>query len=115
MRVVYLNPCGTMGGAEICLMDMLLSVRAAEPGWDLSLVLGKDGPLADHARAAGVEVISAPFPGPLGRLGDSGKGPLGALWSCARATTEAVRYGRQLGRIVADLRPDVIHTNGFKM
>ncbi|MBV9770679.1 MAG: glycosyltransferase family 4 protein [Bryobacterales bacterium] len=115
MRVVYLNPCGQMGGAEICLMDMLGSIRAADPGCQLCLVLGEPGPLAGHAEAAGVEVIVAPFPRALGRLGDSGAGPLAALWSCFRAGLQTFRYARALKRLLARVEPDIVHTNGFKM
>jgi hypothetical protein len=115
MRIVFLNPCGQMGGAEICLMDMFMSIRSAEPDWRLSLVLGEDGPLADHAKAAGVEVIVAPFPRPLARLGDSGGGRIRALWASLKAVASTVRYASTLTRILAKLNPNVIHTNGFKM
>jgi glycosyltransferase involved in cell wall biosynthesis len=115
MRVVYLNPCGTMGGAELSLMDLLGSVRAAEPTWKLSLVLGEDGPLVEQAEAAGVEVIVAPFPGALGRLGDSGGARIRALWSCLKAVAGTLGYASQLRRKLRDLGPDIVHTNGFKM
>jgi glycosyltransferase involved in cell wall biosynthesis len=104
-----------MGGAEICLVDMLLSVRAAQPGWQLCLVVGEDGPLAGHARAAGVHVIVAPFPRRLARLGDSGNGPLQAVWSSMKAAAATLRYAWNLRRTMAELQPAVIHTNGFKM
>lgn len=115
MRLVYLNPCGQMGGAEICLIDMLVSIRAAEPEWQCALVLGEDGPLAERAKAAGVPVIVAPFPRMLGRLGDSGGSVLAALWQSAKAAAGAVRYAFELKRTLQQLQPDVIHTNGFKM
>ena len=51
MRIVYLNPSGTLGGAETSLRELLANVRVAEPSWELWLVLGEDGPLAaDRAR-----------------------------------------------------------------
>lgn len=115
MRVVYLNPCGQMGGAEICLIDMLVSIRSAEPDWHLCVVVGEDGPIVQEAKAAGVSVIVAPFPRALARLGDSGGGPVRALWSCLRAAAGTVRYGIRMRRILGELQPDVIHTNGFKM
>src|SRR3984957_8959418 len=115
MRVLYLSPCGQMGGAEICLMDMLESVGQAQPGWQLCLLLGEDGPLAHQADSAGVDVTVAAFPRTLARLGDSGSGKLYALWSCIKAAAGAVRYAVSLKRILAQQRPDVIHTNGFKM
>jgi glycosyltransferase involved in cell wall biosynthesis len=115
MRVVYLNPCGQMGGAEMSLMDLLVSMRAAEPMWQFWLLLGEDGPLVDQAKAAGVRVIVAPFPRALARLGDSGSGPLPALWSCLKAAAGTIRYALNLRRTLAELQPDIVHTNGFKM
>src|SRR5271156_5948574 len=101
MRVVYLNPLGQMGGGEMSLMDLLISMRAAEPSWQFSLVLGEDGPLVKQANAAGVNVIVAPYPRALAKLGDSGHGTLGALWSCFKASAGMVRYTSQLRRALA--------------
>jgi glycosyltransferase involved in cell wall biosynthesis len=115
MRVVYLNPCGQIGGAEMSLLDVLASMRAAEPGWEFWLVLGEDGPLVEQATAAGVHVIVAPFPPGLARLGDSGSGPAAALRSCLRAAAGTFRYALQLRRALLELQPDIVHTNGFKM
>ncbi len=115
MRVVYLNPCGQMGGAEMSLMDLLVSMRAAEPAWQFWLLLGEDGPLVEQAKAAGAQVIVAPFPDGLARLGDSGKGPIGALWSCFQAAAGTIRYAWKLRRTLRELQPDIVHTNGFKM
>jgi glycosyltransferase involved in cell wall biosynthesis len=115
MRVAYLNPCGQMGGAEMSLMDVLLSIRAAEPTWECWLVLGEDGPLVEQAKAAGVRVMVAPFPDGLARLGDSGSGPLGALWACVKAAAGTIRYAFDLRRMLSELQPDIVHTNGFKM
>ena len=69
MRILYLNPCGQMGGAETSLHELLASIRHAKPDWDLWLVLGEDGPLAQRARALGVQVIVAPFPPRAGKVG----------------------------------------------
>jgi glycosyltransferase involved in cell wall biosynthesis len=115
MRVVYLNPCGQLGGAEISLMDLIISMRAAEPVWEYYLVLGESGPLVDRAKAAGARVIVAPFPRALARLGDSGGGLAGAVLSCLTAAGATVRYAFQLRRKLAELQPDIVHANGFKM
>jgi len=48
-------------------------------------------------------------------LGDSGSGPLGALWSCLKAAAGTIRYVLHLRRTLAELQPDIVHTNGFKM
>jgi glycosyltransferase involved in cell wall biosynthesis len=115
MRIVYLNPSGQLGGAEISLMDLVISMRAAEPAWEYCLVLGESGPLVDRAEAAGARVIVAPFPWALARLGDSGGGLAGVLLSCLTAVAATVRYAFQLRRKLAELQPDIVHTNGFKM
>jgi glycosyltransferase involved in cell wall biosynthesis len=113
VQIVYLNPCGKLGGAETSLREVLTSIRAAEPDWELWLVLGEDGPLATIARDLGVRVIVQPFPAELGRLGDSGGGV--ALWPLCKAAGATAKYARGLSRLLRQIRPDIIHTNGFKM
>lgn len=115
MRILYLNPCGQMGGAETSLRELLASLRAVQPGWELWLVLGEDGPLASKARELGVKVVVEPFPAAVGRLGDAGRDPLAVLRSVPKAIAGTIRYRRRLARIYGDVKPDVIHTNGLKM
>jgi glycosyltransferase involved in cell wall biosynthesis len=112
VRIVYLNPCGKLGGAETSLRELLAGVRAAAPDWELCLVLGEDGRLAAIARDLGVRVIVQPFPPELGRLGDT-RGA--ALWSLCKAAGPTAHYARRLAALLRELRPDIIHTNGFKM
>ena len=115
MRVVYLNPCGQLGGAEISLLDLLAGIRAAEPRWDLHLVLGEDGPLVERAQALGVRVVVAPFPGALARFGDSAGQPVAMLGRALQAAAGTVFYLTKLRRILMTIKPDIIHSNGFKM
>ena len=113
MRIVYLNPCGKCGGAETSLREILRSLRLAEPSWDLWLVLGEDGPLAGIARDLGVQVVVEPFPAQVGRLGDADR--RASFWSLLRAAAATAGYARRLRRLLRELDPSVIHTNGFKM
>jgi glycosyltransferase involved in cell wall biosynthesis len=113
MRIVYLNPSGRLGGAETSLRELLASVRAAEPAWELWLILGEDGPLANIARELGVQVLVMPFPPALARLGDSGR--WAAVLGSLRASVAAGKYARRLARCLRGIQPDIIHTNGFKM
>jgi glycosyltransferase involved in cell wall biosynthesis len=113
VRIVYLNPVGQLGGAETSLRELLASVRAAEPGWELWLVLGEDGPLAGIARDLGVKVMVKPFPPAVARLGDTGR--WGALVGLFRAAGATAIYARGLAGWLAEIQPDIIHTNGFKM
>ncbi len=115
MRVLYLNPCGQMGGAETSLLELLRSVRMAEPDWELWLLLGEDGPLAGKAREVGVHVSVAPFPRALARTGDISPGSLTAVGSLLLAAGGAALYASRLATAIRRIAPDVIHTNGFKM
>ncbi len=76
-------------------------------------MLGEDGPLADIARGLGVNVLVKPFPPALARLGDAGR--LASLAGFLKAALPAARYARGLVRWLAQIEPDLIHTNGFKM
>ncbi|HUI78996.1 MAG TPA: glycosyltransferase family 4 protein [Bryobacteraceae bacterium] len=115
MRILYLNPCGQMGGAETSLLELLRSMRAAVPDWELWLVLGEDGPLAGKAQELGVRLRLAPFPRSLARTGDIAPRSVAAFGSLAWSAYGAVRYASQLATAIRQIAPDVIHTNGLKM
>jgi glycosyltransferase involved in cell wall biosynthesis len=121
VRVVYLNSSGGAGGLESALGDVLASVRAAEPRWDLRLIVPDEGALAARARGLGVGVTVLPYPESLARLGDAaavgvegvgGRARLAAGLAAASAAT--ARYAWGLGRVLRRLAPDVLHTHGLK-
>lgn len=116
MRVTYLSVSDQLGGSEMMLLQTLAEVRRREPGWTFAVILPGVGPLAAAAAAAGADVRVVPMPAPLKRLGE---------WSAARrrsalgarlalAAVSIVRYQGAMQRALDDLRPDVIHSNGFK-
>ncbi len=115
MRILYLSPTGKLGGAETSLRELLGSVREAAADWELCLVLGEDGPLSADARERGVDTLIVPFPRALARLGDSQKNPLSVVAALVKAIAGTLKYKRKLARIIESKRPDIIHTNGFKM
>ena len=123
MRIVFLNPTAQIGGAERSLLDFMASLRQAQPAWPLNLVTGDSGPLVDACKAIGVPARVAQLPNELARLGDAGAGgPAGQelskavlLGRLAFASVAAARYARTLRRLLDELKPDLIHTNGFKM
>lgn len=116
MRIVHLSACAQMGGAETSLLELLRSVRLTQPGWDLRLVLGEEGPLRSKVEALGIKTEVVPFPKALARMGDSGlAGKLGASMGMARAVTAAAAYRKRLRRVLSVLRPQLIHATGFKM
>ncbi|HEX8390713.1 MAG TPA: glycosyltransferase family 4 protein [Longimicrobium sp.] len=120
MKIVYLSASGALGGAERALLDLLASLRSAQPSWSLCVVAGEDGPLLGRVRELGVESRLLPFPRALSSLGDAGSaaggmGRAGLLAGMAAAGPAAAAYALRLRRMLGDLAPDIIHTNGFKM
>jgi glycosyltransferase involved in cell wall biosynthesis len=119
MRVMYLNPSGQLGGAETSLLEILASLRHAQPAWTLHLLMAAEGPLTARVAALGVSTTVLPFPPSVARLGESSGASAGHrsrfLWQVARSAAPIAAY---LGRIRAAIRefaPDVLHTNGLKM
>jgi len=123
MKVAYLNPSGQIGGAEACLLDILASVRAAEPEWPLRLIVASEGPLVRRATTLGVPTTVVPFPPALARLGEAGTGRNATgrvrrillLRKLLSAGPAVAVYVRQLRRALGEIAPDVVHTNGLKM
>jgi glycosyltransferase involved in cell wall biosynthesis len=123
VKIVYLNPTGQLGGAERVLLDLLASLRAVKPDWSTQLIVASEGPLAERAFALGVPTTVLPFPPSIARIGDSQAG--GARASRVRRLTllprlglaigAATSYVRELHKILGQMEPDVLHTNGFKM
>src|SRR5271154_6758655 len=74
MKILYLNPTGQLGGAERSLLDVIESLRTAEPDWTLALIVGGDGPLVERARALEVATTVVGLPDSIERIGDAGAG-----------------------------------------
>jgi glycosyltransferase involved in cell wall biosynthesis len=122
MRVMYLNPTGQLGGAESSLVDILASLRLAEPSWPLHLLAASDGPLIHRVRSLGVTAEVLPFPPAIARLGEHGADRSDGLGGTVRfaaqfalAAAHAVGYRASLGRAVDAFDPAIVHTNGLKM
>jgi glycosyltransferase involved in cell wall biosynthesis len=120
VRIVFLNPGAELGGAETALLDLLAAVREARPTWTMTLVTSAEGPLVARAAALGVPSIPLTFPKSLASLGEwgsrgsvAGRLQLGA--ALGRASVPTMRYVSRLRRHLAELAPDVVHTNGLKM
>ena len=100
MKIVYLNSLGQVGGAEGVLLDLLAAVREAEPGWSLRLIVPAAGPLAERARALGVETEVLELPPSLARLGEyaarSGVGRAALAGRLLASSPEVARYVRRL-------------------
>jgi glycosyltransferase involved in cell wall biosynthesis len=123
MKILYLNPGGSLGGAERALLDLMASVREAKPNWKLALIAGSDGQLIEEASALGVTTEVLPFPAILAAVGDAGAGgPAGnqtGAWSIVArlgaASPAVAMYVRRLANAISAVTPDLVHSNGFKM
>jgi glycosyltransferase involved in cell wall biosynthesis len=116
MRLLLLNPIGQIGGAERVLLTLIEGIRATRADVQMHLVALDDGPLCERARALGVDVTVIQA-GALRELGDSGARERGKLGLAARAVVAAPTVWsvvRQLRAAIAQLAPDVIHSNGIK-
>ncbi|HZM60660.1 MAG TPA: glycosyltransferase family 4 protein [Vicinamibacterales bacterium] len=120
MSIVFLSPTAQRGGSEAALLELLAGLRESHPSWSLDVVVASDGPLVGGVKALGVPVHVLPFPQSLARLGDwsVGRGVgarVGFMLRCAGLAWPAARYLHRLRAVLRDRRPNVIHTNGFKM
>jgi glycosyltransferase involved in cell wall biosynthesis len=118
MRVLFLNPVGTVGGAERVLLTAVAGLRRAEPGWPVRVLTLADGPLAGEVRALGAEAEVVPLPAALARLGDSqlrgGGGRLALAGRAALAAPRALGYVARARAAVRRYAPDLVHSNGIK-
>jgi glycosyltransferase involved in cell wall biosynthesis len=116
MNLLYFNPVGSIGGAEMCLLDLLGSTTRARPDWRLAVVLGDDGPLRGAVEALGVRCLVEQMPDAVSLLGDAGRGGAKGklLARMAASTLPALAYGSRLRRLFRSERLDLIQTNGMK-
>jgi len=121
VRILYLSPTASLGGAERVLLTVLAAAREARPAPALRLIVPDAGPLAERAAALGVETEVLPLPGDLAGLGDSSlrdRRGLRAWWGLLRrlllAPPAARRYARTLAAAMRAWAPDLVHSNGIK-
>ncbi len=62
MKLLYFNPVGSIGGAEMCLLDLMASTARSRPDWRLAVLLGGDGPLRGAVEALGIRCLVEPMP-----------------------------------------------------
>ena len=122
MRVMYLNPTGQLGGAESSLVDILASLRHAEPSWALHLLAASDGPLIGRVRSLAATAEVLPFPPAIARIGEHRAAASGGAADTARfalqialASPASVWYRAALRRAIDAFNPAIVHTNGLKM
>lgn len=116
--VLFLNPSGTLGGAERSLLDLIASLRAAEPKLDVGVIVGGEGPLLAEGERLGARMHLLPLPERLARVGDHGLVGVNAFIGRAPALLgagAALRtYSRELLGAVRSFSPSLVHSNGIK-
>lgn len=119
MKIAYLNPGGTIGGAEMCLLDVLASLPAVAPHAAPLVILGGDGPLRGEIEALGILCEVLPLPNEIARLGDAGATRFAQKFALARRGLASVAatyaYTRKLARTLRAHRVDLVQSNGMKM
>lgn len=114
MRVLYLSPSASLGGAERALLEGIRALRSLEPTWPIGLISLDHGPLNADARASGVETLELPVPEVFAAAGETGRGRAATLLQLTKAARPLATYARELQREIRRWRPDVVHSNGVK-
>jgi glycosyltransferase involved in cell wall biosynthesis len=122
VKVLYLNTTGSLGGAEMCLLDVMAALRRSRPDWSLGLIAGEDGPLRHEAEALGVPCRVLPLPPALARMGDAGlkdragkpRGRFALALAAAPAAAPLALYVARLHQAIREAKPDRVQTNGMK-
>lgn len=116
MRIAFVSVSDQLGGSEIVLLDLLNQVGRLRPSWILHLIAPGCGPLAERARTAGASVHVVPMPDAVAQIGESARRdrPVGLAGQLAAAANALPAYEERFRDRLAAVRPDVIHSNGFK-
>lgn len=118
-RVTFLSVSSEMGGSEVSLLELVRGLRRNAPSWQLDVVGPKDGPLLRAVESAGAAAHVLALPRRLSMVGESAAGgarsTIGRGASLLLAAGSLGPYSRQLSALLDTLRPDIVHTNGFKL
>jgi glycosyltransferase involved in cell wall biosynthesis len=105
MNILFLDQFSELGGAQLCLLDLLPALR--DQGWQAWVAAPGEGPLLQRAREQGAQTCSLRF-GPF----ESGwRSPL----SLARFTVDSMRLAKQLAVILHQSRAGLIYVNGPRL
>jgi glycosyltransferase involved in cell wall biosynthesis len=112
VKILYVNPVAGLGGGERQLLDHLVSLRAARPDWDLSVLTFEPGPLLAMARDAGARCDVLDVHPAVRSLGESSGVP--AALRLGLAATGTAELWHSLAAELRRHRPDVVQTTGMK-
>ena len=120
VRVLFLNPTGRMGGAETALLEVMAGLIESRSGVAPRVDRGVRWPARRARAGARRRCARAAVPAALARFGEWSDrarrwSPLRLALRCARAAWPAWRYRARLRRVIRELAPDIVHSNGLKM
>ena len=119
MRIAFLSVSAEFGGSERALWQLVRGIRRLAPSTECAVIVPRDAALAARMREAGAAVHVLSMPDALASFGEwSLRGaPAVAKRSAAMlaAVSAARPYQRALHSLLAEIDPDVVHTNGFKL
>ncbi|HYT66991.1 MAG TPA: glycosyltransferase family 4 protein [Vicinamibacterales bacterium] len=119
LRVAFLSVSAEMGGSEVSLLELVRGLRRIVPAWPLDVIVPREGPLPRAVEASGARAHILPLPERLTRVGESRGASAAALIgrgaSLLLAAGSLAPYSRRLERLLSELSPDVVHSNGFKV
>jgi hypothetical protein len=102
LRIVFLDQFSELGGAQLCLRDVLFEVSRL--GWQAAVMAPGGGPLLDFARELGFAIQELP----LARYANGNKTASDVL----RFGVDIVRSARILRRVLGEHPADLIYVNG---
>jgi hypothetical protein len=105
MKILFLDQYSDLGGAQLCLLDLMPAVAWA--GWQARVAVPGNGPLAGRLRELGVAVDRLP----LGSYRSHKK----SAWDIARFAAATPRLVIAIRRLVKQFQPDLIYVNGPRL
>jgi hypothetical protein len=105
MKILFLDQYSDLGGAQLCLLDLMPAVVWA--GWEARVAVPGSGPLVGRLRKLGVAVESLP----LGSYSAYRK----SAWDIVRFAASTPRLVLAIRRLVKRFRPDLIYVNGPRL
>jgi glycosyltransferase involved in cell wall biosynthesis len=112
LPVACVSVSAALGGSEWCLLDVLRHAQAN--GLRAVLLVPKEGPLADQARAAGFHVAVAAAPADLLSLSQRGGIRVGYVLTIVRGLRTWATAIQRSAHEALGVAPAVLYSNGFK-
>ena len=105
MKVLFVDQFSVMGGAQLCLLDVLDAIKRR--GWEAQVALPGDGPMLGTIRARGIPVEAIP----CGQYRSSSK----SLGDFLRLPSDVWRQKRILKTLLIRGEFDLIYVNGPRL